>query len=120
MGRRRPAARGGDGATRLPGAAVLRRPRRTARPPASRVLGSGATHRKFLTAEKRADVGLSALYTRSSRPEARIDIPRHEWQRDMDRTRRGIDRMLRRKPTRADASAGHTSRGRRDHLMIHG
>ena len=75
---------------------------------------------KFLTAEERADVGLSALYTRSSRPEARIDIPRHEWQRDMDRTRRGIDRMLRRKPTRADASAGHTSRGRRDHLMIHG
>jgi cation diffusion facilitator CzcD-associated flavoprotein CzcO len=75
---------------------------------------------KFLTAEERTDVGLSDLYTRSSRPEARIDIPRHEWQRDMDRTRRGIDRMLRRKPTHADASPRHTSRGRRDYLMIHG
>ena len=31
-------------------------------------------------------------------PEARIDIPRHECQRDMDRTHRRVDRALRRAP----------------------
>jgi cation diffusion facilitator CzcD-associated flavoprotein CzcO len=75
---------------------------------------------KFLTAQERSDIALSALYTRSSRPESRIDIPRHEWQRDMDRTRRRIVRILRRTPTRADASPPHTSRGPRDYLAIHG
>jgi cation diffusion facilitator CzcD-associated flavoprotein CzcO len=72
---------------------------------------------KFLTAQGRASIALSALYTRSSRPESRIDIPRHEWQRDMDRTRR---RILRRTPARADASQPHTSPGPRKNLAIHG
>jgi NAD(P)-dependent dehydrogenase (short-subunit alcohol dehydrogenase family)/cation diffusion facilitator CzcD-associated flavoprotein CzcO len=36
---------------------------------------------KFLMAQARAGTELSGLYARSSRPEARIDIPRHEWQR---------------------------------------
>jgi cation diffusion facilitator CzcD-associated flavoprotein CzcO len=53
---------------------------------------------KFLTAGERAYAALSAVYSRSSRPESRIDIPRHEWQRDMDRTRRRILRILRRPP----------------------
>jgi cation diffusion facilitator CzcD-associated flavoprotein CzcO len=75
---------------------------------------------KFLTAQERAGIALSALYTRSSRPESRIDIPRDEWQRDMDRTRRRIDRILRRTPARADASQPDTSRGPRDYLAIHG
>jgi Flavin-binding monooxygenase-like len=75
---------------------------------------------KFLTAQERAGIALSALYARSSQPESRIDIPRHEWQRDMDRTRRGIVRILRRTPARADASPPHTSRPPRDHLAIHG
>ena len=52
---------------------------------------------KLLAAQERdAGFAASALYTRSSRPEARIDVPRHEWQRDMDRTHRRIDRVLRR------------------------
>src|SRR5918999_2329447 len=72
---------------------------------------------KFLTAQERSGIALSALYTRSSRPESRIDIPRHEWQRDMDRTRRRIDRILRRTPGRAHVSRSHTSR---DYLTIHG
>ena len=62
---------------------------------------------KFLTAEERAEVALSALYTRSSRPEARIDIPRHEWQRDMARTRRGSTAccaVSRRAPTHPHAT----------------
>jgi cation diffusion facilitator CzcD-associated flavoprotein CzcO len=75
---------------------------------------------KFLTAHERAGIALSALYRRSSRPEWRIDIPRHEWQRDMDRTRRCIVRILRRTPMRADATQRHTSRGPRDYLMMHG
>lgn len=74
---------------------------------------------KFLTAQKRARIALSALYTRSSRPEARIDIPRHEWQRDMDRTRRRILRILRRTPERADASQSANT-GPRQYLAIHG
>jgi hypothetical protein len=53
---------------------------------------------KFLTAGERADTALCAVFSRSSRPESRIDIPRHEWQRDMDRTRRRILRILRRPP----------------------
>jgi hypothetical protein len=72
---------------------------------------------KFLTAQERAGIALSALYTRSSRPESRIDIPRHEWQRDMDRTRRRIVRILRRTPRRADAPPSRVSR---DYLTIHG
>ncbi len=52
---------------------------------------------KLLAAQER-DAGFapSALYARSSRPEARIDVPRHEWQRDMARSHRRIDRVLRR------------------------
>jgi cation diffusion facilitator CzcD-associated flavoprotein CzcO len=75
---------------------------------------------KFLSAQERSRVSLSALYTRCSRAEARIDIPRHEWQRDVDRTRRRIDRILRRTPTRADPSQSDTSRPPRDYLTIHG
>jgi hypothetical protein len=75
---------------------------------------------EFLTAQERASVALSALLSRSSRPESRIDIPRHEWQRDMDRTRRRIDRILRRRPARADAPERDVARGRRDYLAIHG
>ena len=49
-------------------------------------------------------LGLSATLAKRSRPEARIDIPRHEWQRDMDRTHRRVDRILRRTPRRAAAA----------------
>jgi hypothetical protein len=72
---------------------------------------------KFLTVQEDADIALSALYTRSSRPEARIDVPRHEWQRDMDRTRRRIDRIPRRTgaPTHAPQPPDP-----RAYLAIHG
>ena len=63
-----------------------------------------------------ARFGLADLYTRTSRPEFRIDIPRHEWQRDMDRTRRRIDRILHRTPRPADAPRP----AQRDYLAIHG
>src|SRR5262249_5936478 len=58
---------------------------------------------KFLTAQERSPVALSALFAREARPEARIDIPRHEWQRDMDRTHRSIARLLKRLATPAEA-----------------
>jgi hypothetical protein len=58
---------------------------------------------RFLTAGERSGIALSATHAKTSRPEARIDIPRHEWQRDMDRTHRRIDRVLRRTPARAGA-----------------
>jgi cation diffusion facilitator CzcD-associated flavoprotein CzcO len=75
---------------------------------------------KFLAAQERAaDFAPSALYTRSSRPESRIDIPRHEWQRDMDRTHRRIARVLRRTRVR-DHSRPDTRREPRDYLAIHG
>ena len=69
---------------------------------------------KFLAAQER-DAGFapSALYARSSRAEARIDIPRHEWQRDMDRTHRRITRAgappagARRLPRRVARLPGH-------------
>ena len=52
---------------------------------------------KLLTAQERdGGFAASALYARSSRPEARIDVPRHEWQRDMERAHRRIDRVVRR------------------------
>jgi hypothetical protein len=70
---------------------------------------------KFLTAQERTGIALSAAHAKESRPEARIDIPRHEWQRDMDRTHRRIDRILRRTPTRADAP-----KPTHDYLAIHG
>ena len=54
---------------------------------------------KFLTAQERADRAVGALRARLA-PEARIDIPRHEWQRDMARAHRRIDRVLRRAPGR--------------------
>jgi hypothetical protein len=71
---------------------------------------------RFLTAQERCPVALSDVLARGARPEARIDIPRHEWNRDMDRTRRRIDRILRR-------TADISQPGRvpsRDHLAIHG
>jgi hypothetical protein len=70
---------------------------------------------KFLTAQERSALALSATYAKGSPPEARIDIPRHEWQRDMNRTHKRIDRILRRTPTRADEP-----RPTRDYLAIHG
>jgi hypothetical protein len=71
---------------------------------------------KFLTAQERTGgISLSAAHAKASRPEARIDIPRHEWQRDMDRTHRRIDRILRRMPTRASAPQPS-----RNYLAIHG
>jgi cation diffusion facilitator CzcD-associated flavoprotein CzcO len=75
---------------------------------------------KFLAAQQRtADFAPSVLYTRSSRPEARIDIPRHEWQRDMDRTHRRIARVLRRTPVRDDSRPDHRC-DPHDYLAIHG
>jgi len=70
---------------------------------------------KFLTAQERSGIALSASHAKGARPEARIDVPRHEWQRDMERTHRRIDRILRRAPERADAPQPF-----RDHLAIHG
>jgi cation diffusion facilitator CzcD-associated flavoprotein CzcO len=74
---------------------------------------------KFLTAQENADIALSDLYARSSRPESRIDIPRHEWQRDMTRTHRRIDRILRRPRAGAHAAQPVGSYPRR-YLAIHG
>ena len=74
---------------------------------------------KFLTAQEHAPIGLSALYARSSPAESRIDIPRHEWQRDMTRTHRRIDRILRRARAGADAAQPVGSDPRR-YLAIHG
>jgi cation diffusion facilitator CzcD-associated flavoprotein CzcO len=82
---------------------------------------------KFLTAQEDAGVALSALYARSSRPESRIDIPRHEWQRDMDRTRRRIVRILRRRGARTRAAQRPDTTAQRPdttdpraYLAIHG
>jgi flavin-binding monooxygenase-like protein len=58
---------------------------------------------KFLTDQERSGFALSAIHAKASRPEARIDIPRHEWRRDMDHTLRRTCRILRRTPTRASA-----------------
>ena len=77
-------------------APVLRRARRAARAAAPGLLGPGAADRQV---PHRPGARASPLSRRSrpaARPEARIDIPRHEWQRDMDRTHRRIDRILRR------------------------
>jgi hypothetical protein len=75
---------------------------------------------KFLTAHERTSIPLSAVLTRSSRPESRIDIPRHEWTRDMHRTQRRITRILRRSPDADGASTPDPARGSRDYLAIHG
>jgi cation diffusion facilitator CzcD-associated flavoprotein CzcO len=75
---------------------------------------------KFLTAQEDAGIALSALYARSSRPETRIDIPRHEWQRDMDRTRRRIVRILRRTGPRIHAARPPDTTDPRAYLAIHG
>jgi hypothetical protein len=70
---------------------------------------------KFLAAQERSAIPVSAIQAKRSRPEARIDIPRHEWQRDMDRAHRRIDRVLRRGRTPADAP-----RRAHDYVAIHG
>jgi len=49
---------------------------------------------KFLTAQELAPAPLAAELARGSRPESRIDVPRHEWTRDMDRAHKRIDRVL--------------------------
>jgi hypothetical protein len=74
---------------------------------------------QFLAAQERSGVALSARLARGARPEARIDIPRHEWQRDMDSTRRRVARILGRTLDNAAASSHETS-GPRDYLAIHG
>jgi cation diffusion facilitator CzcD-associated flavoprotein CzcO len=74
---------------------------------------------KFLTAHERSRIALSSVLAGTSRPEARIDIPRHIWQRDMDRTGRRIDRILRRTPERG-AEPARPDASRRDRLMMHG
>ena len=51
---------------------------------------------RFLTAQERAGAAL-AILGRTRGPKSRIDIPRHEWQRDMQRTRQRIARILRRR-----------------------
>ena len=58
---------------------------------------------KLLRAYERGEARLPERLGRGTRPEARIDIPRHLWQRDMDRTHKRIDRILRR-------PAGHEPR----------
>ena len=68
---------------------------------------------KLLTVQERSGVGLSSVLARGARPEARIDIPRHEWIRDMDRTTRRIDRLLRRTPASRPVPS-------REPLAIHG
>ena len=75
---------------------------------------------RFLTAQERAATPLSDIYARSSRAESRIDIPRHEWARDMERTHRRISRILRRGPGRVSASPPGTPSGARDYQAIHG
>ena len=51
---------------------------------------------KFLRAHERGSGALTERLGRGTRPEARIDFPRHLWQRDMDRAHTRIDRILRR------------------------
>ena len=75
---------------------------------------------KLLTAQERAGVELSARFARGARPEARIDIPRHEWQRDMDRTQRRVDRILRRTRARANAPQPSETSDPGTSLAIHG
>jgi cation diffusion facilitator CzcD-associated flavoprotein CzcO len=72
---------------------------------------------RFLTAQERTPTRLSATFARASRHEARIDIPRHEWTRDMDRAHKRMNRILRR---RRGASPGPAAHGARDRLAIHG
>ncbi len=56
---------------------------------------------KFLTAREQP---LSALFASWSRPESRIDIPRHEWTRDMRHAHRRIARISRRSAARVAAA----------------
>ena len=70
---------------------------------------------KFLTAQEHRGTPLAAAYARASRAESRIDIPRHEWSRDMARAHRRIDRILRRTPA---ASRGPVPSV--DRLAVHG
>jgi cation diffusion facilitator CzcD-associated flavoprotein CzcO len=51
---------------------------------------------QFLRAQERLPIAVSTAIARGLQPEARIDIPRHEWLRDMRRTQRRIDRITRR------------------------
>jgi cation diffusion facilitator CzcD-associated flavoprotein CzcO len=60
---------------------------------------------RFLRIGERSDLPLSALLARGVEPEARIDVPRHEWQRDLDRTTRRVERILRRPPPAVVAAA---------------
>ena len=50
---------------------------------------------KFLTAQERDPAPLAAGFAHGSRPESRIDVPRHEWTRDMDRAHKRTAPMQR-------------------------
>jgi cation diffusion facilitator CzcD-associated flavoprotein CzcO len=69
---------------------------------------------KFLEARQNGATALWATMARGSRPEARIDIPRHEWRRDMDRAHRRADHLLR----RASVATGERPPARHD-VMLH-
>jgi cation diffusion facilitator CzcD-associated flavoprotein CzcO len=74
---------------------------------------------KCLAIQERTPTPLAATLARPARPEARIDVPRHEWTRDMQRTERRLARILRR--TRDDgAAAPDPARDPRAYLAIHG
>jgi hypothetical protein len=66
---------------------------------------------QFLAAQERLPVAVSAALARGSQPEVRIDIPRHEWLRDMRRTRRHFERIMRRNA--ASEGAGRDTAGLR-------
>jgi hypothetical protein len=53
---------------------------------------------KFLRAHERGAGALTERLGRGTRPESRVDIPRHEWTRDMARAHKRIDRVLRGRP----------------------
>ena len=59
---------------------------------------------KFLRAHERGAGALVEQLGRGTKPESRIDIPRHEWTRDMTRAHKRIDRILRGRPRATDAA----------------
>jgi cation diffusion facilitator CzcD-associated flavoprotein CzcO len=74
---------------------------------------------KFLTLQERTPMALAATLARSSRPETRIDVPRHEWMHDMRRTERRLARLLRRAGRRRVAEPDR-SQDPLAYLAIHG
>ena len=72
---------------------------------------------EFLTVQERGPLEVSSRLARCSPSESRIDIPRHEWTRDMHRAQRRIARILRR--SEATSVSGARSDAL-DYLAIHG